>query len=92
MLVLDAAVDVGETSSDAVLVAPEGGEVDGVGEMGSQELVGLVFQPAPVHGEFREFVGSGGEPFIDGLLDLLGEADVVGVAEDLEEGRTANRR
>jgi hypothetical protein len=65
----EAAVDVGQAGTDAVLVALEGVEVDGVGEVRGEDLVGLGFQPPPVRSWFREFVGAGSEAFIEGGLN-----------------------
>ncbi|QTV79995.1 hypothetical protein [Microbacterium sp. NIBRBAC000506063] len=45
-------VDVGETGADAVLVAFEGVQVDGVGEVGCEQLVALVLEALAVGGEF----------------------------------------
>ncbi|MFT0761980.1 hypothetical protein VRY54_02830 [Actinomyces sp. F1_1611] len=44
MLVVDAPVDVGDAGADAVLVAFQGIEVDGVGEVRGEEPVVLVLQ------------------------------------------------
>ncbi len=56
-------------------------DVDAVGEVGGEDLVGRVFQPAPVGGGLGEFVGSGGEALVVCRLDLLGEADVPGLVD-----------
>ncbi|XBW08778.1 hypothetical protein SAC06_04275 [Scrofimicrobium sp. R131] len=56
-------------------------DVDAVGEVGGEDLVGRVFQPAPVGGGLGEFVGSGGEALVECRLDLLGEADVPGLVD-----------
>ncbi|MFT0763043.1 hypothetical protein VRY54_08305 [Actinomyces sp. F1_1611] len=77
----DAAVDVGQVRTNAVLVAFECGEIDGVGEVGGEDLVGCVFQPGPVGGELGEFVGSGGEALVVCRLNLLGGADVLGLVD-----------
>ncbi|MFB9620868.1 hypothetical protein [Brooklawnia cerclae] len=82
MLVLDAAVDVGQSCADAVLVALERGEVDGVGEVRGEELVGLVFEASAVRRQLCEFVGACSEAFVERGLDLLGEADVLGLVEE----------
>ncbi|WP_262486048.1 hypothetical protein [Changpingibacter yushuensis] len=81
MFVLDAAVDVGQACSDAVLVALERGEVDGVCEVRGEELVGLVFEASAVRCQLGEFVGSGRESFVECLHDFLGEADVLGFVD-----------
>ncbi|WP_246292536.1 hypothetical protein [Naumannella cuiyingiana] len=70
MVVFDAAVDVGQARPDAVLVAFQCGEVDRVGEVSGEELVGLVFQAAAVRCKLGQLVGSGREPFVESLLDL----------------------
>ena len=44
-LASEAAVDVGESCADAVLVLFEGVQVDGVGEVGFEELVRFGFEP-----------------------------------------------
>lgn len=49
--------------------------------MRGQELVGLVFHTASVGGEFRQLIGSRCESLVEGLLDLLGEADVLGFVD-----------
>lgn len=81
MLVLDAALDVSQARADAVLVTFQRGEVDGIGEVGGEELVRLILQAAAVGGEFCEFFGSGCEAFVECFLDLLGEADVLGLVD-----------
>lgn len=63
-------------------MAFEGGEVDGVGDVRGQELVGFAFEPSPVGGEFREFGGAGGEAFIECGRDLLREVCVLGSSVD----------
>jgi hypothetical protein len=77
----ETAVDVREAGTDAVLVAFEGIEVDGVGEVGGEDLVGLGFQSAPVRGQLGEFVGACGEAFIECGLDLSGQVRVLGLAD-----------
>ncbi|WP_244301209.1 hypothetical protein [Leucobacter insecticola] len=68
----DAALDVGQACADAVLVAFQRGEVDGVGEVGGEELVGLVFQASTVRREFGQLVGTCRESLVECRLDLLG--------------------
>ncbi|MFT4232128.1 MAG: hypothetical protein QM606_05030, partial [Leucobacter sp.] len=75
------AVDLGEAGADAVLVAFEGLEVDGVGEVRGEELVGLVLEPLPVRGELGEFLGLGREALLERRVDLGGEI-VVGLLAD----------
>lgn len=66
----EAAVDVGEPGADAVLVALQGLQVDGVGEVRGEELVALVLEALAVLGQLGEFLGAGGESFIECCLDL----------------------
>nr|WP_221584578.1 hypothetical protein [Microbacterium sp. G2-8] len=75
------AVDVGEAGADAVLVAFEGVEVDGVGEVRGQELVALVLESLAVLGQLGQFLGAGGEAFIERGLDLRGEGGVLGLGD-----------
>ncbi|WP_244963950.1 hypothetical protein [Pseudoclavibacter helvolus] len=88
----EAAVDVGEPGADAVLVALQGVEVDGVGEVRGQELVALVLESLTVLGQLGHLLGAGGEAFIERGLDLgsqrgvlvLGDRDVlVAVGDEL---------
>jgi len=73
----EAAVDVGDAGADAVLVALQGVEIDGVGEVRGEELVALVLEPLAVLGQLGQFLGAGGEVFIERGLDLRGEGDVL---------------
>jgi hypothetical protein len=50
VFVLDATVDVGQACSDAVLMPLESGEVDGVGEVGSEETASSTCSPRPAGG------------------------------------------
>ncbi|MDL9947674.1 hypothetical protein QSJ19_19230 [Gordonia sp. ABSL11-1] len=81
MLAVELAVDLGEAGADAVLVAFEGLEVDGVGEVRGEELVGLVVEAFAVRGELGEFLGPGREALLERRVDLRGEG-VVGVLAD----------
>ncbi|WP_460522578.1 hypothetical protein [Humibacter antri] len=81
MFVLDASIDVSEPRAAAVLMTFQRVEVDGVGEVRGEELVGLVFEPSTIRGEFRQLVGACREPFVECLLDLLGETDVLGFVD-----------
>ncbi|KTR78580.1 hypothetical protein ACH0CV_02585 [Brachybacterium paraconglomeratum] len=73
----EAAVDVCKPGPDAVLVPFEGVEVDGVGEVCGEQLVALVLEPLAVLGQVGQFLGAGGEPFIERCLDLSGEGGVL---------------
>ncbi|WP_061942683.1 hypothetical protein [Brevibacterium ravenspurgense] len=73
----EAAVDVSKPCPDAVLVPFEGFQVDGVGEVRGEQLVALVRQALTVLGQFGQFLGAGGEPFIERCLDLGGEGGVL---------------
>lgn len=77
MLVVDTPVDVGDAGADAVLVAFQGVEVDGVGEVGGEDLVALVLQSLPRRGEFSEFGASSGEAFVEGGFDSCREPCVL---------------
>jgi len=56
VVLAQAVLDVGEPSSDAVLVPFERGQVDGVGEVRGEQLVALGFQARPVRGEVGELL------------------------------------
>ncbi|MFT4287873.1 MAG: hypothetical protein QM595_09545 [Nocardioides sp.] len=81
VLAVEFAVDLGKAGADAVLVAFEGLEVDGVGEVRGEELVGLVVEAFAVRGELGEFLGLGREALIERRVDLGGEV-VVGLLAD----------
>ncbi|WP_278827882.1 hypothetical protein [Corynebacterium xerosis] len=77
----ETAIDVGESGADAVLVTLQGVEVDGVGEVRGQELVALVLESLAVLGQLGQFLGAGGEAFIERGLDLGGEDGVLGLGD-----------
>nr|WP_259349574.1 hypothetical protein [Schaalia sp. JY-X169] len=77
----EAPVDVGDAGTDAVLVALQCVEVDGVGEMRGEELVALVLEPLAVLGQLGQFLGAGGEALIERGLDLRGEGGVLGLGD-----------
>lgn len=54
-----------------------GVEVDGVGEMRGQVLVTFVTESLAVFGQLGQFLGAGGEAFIERDLDLRGEGAVL---------------
>lgn len=52
------------------------GEVDGVGEVGGQKLVGLVFRPSAVGRQLGELIGAGGESLVVAVaMVLVSQAD-----------------
>ncbi|WP_420733715.1 hypothetical protein [Brevibacterium luteolum] len=71
------AIDVGEPGADAVLVALQGLQVDGVGEVRGQELVALGLEPLAVLSQLGQFLGAGGQAFVERRLDLRGEGGVL---------------
>lgn len=73
----EAAVDVSKPCPDAVLVPFEGFQVDGVGEVRGEQLVALVLESLAVLGQLGQFLGAGGEPFIERCLDLCREGGVL---------------
>jgi hypothetical protein len=87
-----ATVHVGEAGADAVLVALQRGEVDGVSEVRREELVALGFQACPVRSQVRKLlalarvapiercVHVGGEPLIGGVADRESGVGVRGEA------------
>ncbi|WP_246043521.1 hypothetical protein [Rarobacter incanus] len=77
VFVVDAPVDVGDACADAVLVAFQGIEVDGVGEVRGEDLVALALQLLPRRGQFSEFRASRGEPFVEYSLDSCREPCVL---------------
>ncbi|WP_238329483.1 hypothetical protein [Ornithinimicrobium humiphilum] len=58
------------------MVALECVEVDGVGEVRSQQLVTLGLQPLTVGGQLSQGLGAGGEAFVERGVDLLGQSRV----------------
>ncbi|HLR96378.1 MAG TPA: hypothetical protein VK053_17775 [Jiangellaceae bacterium] len=56
-------------------------QVDGVGEVRGQELVTLVLEPLTILGQLRQFLGAGGEAFVERGLDLRGEGGVLGLGD-----------
>lgn len=76
-------VDVGEPGADAVLVTLQGVEVDGVGEVRGQELVALVLEPSAVLGQLGQFLGAGGEAFIE-----RGPVPAEPIADDMQTALT----
>ena len=70
--------DVGEGDADAVLVAFQGVEVDGVGEVGFEELVRFGFEPLFGGGEVVDGLGPLSQALIEGGLDPLCELCVGG--------------
>nr|WP_260279437.1 hypothetical protein [Propionibacterium freudenreichii] len=77
----EAAVHVGEAGADAVLVALQRVEADGVGEVRGEELVGLCFQPGPVRGQIGQFLIVPGVALVERGIDVGGEA-LVGAVVD----------
>ncbi|WP_447949796.1 hypothetical protein [Microbacterium aurum] len=77
----EAAVDVGQSGTDTVLVALQGVEVDGVSEVRGQELVALVLESLAVLGQLGQLLGAGSEAFIERSLDLRGEGGVLGLGD-----------
>ena len=75
------AVDVGQPRADAVLVTLESFEVDRVGEVRGEELVALVLEPLAVLGQLGQFLGVGGEAFVERGLDLRRERRVLGLGD-----------
>ncbi|WP_240161654.1 hypothetical protein [Flaviflexus equikiangi] len=73
----EATVDVSKPGPDSVLVPFEGFQVDGVGEVSGEEFVALVLESFAALGQFRQFLGAGGEPFIERCLDLGCECRVL---------------
>ncbi|WP_246322364.1 hypothetical protein [Microlunatus parietis] len=63
------------------MVAFEGVEVDRVGEVRGEELVALVLESSAVLVQFCEFLGAGGEAFVERGLDLRGERGVLGLGD-----------
>ena len=56
VMLTQSVLNVGEPSTDAVLVSFERWQVDGVGEMRGEQLVALGFQARPIRGEVSEFL------------------------------------
>ncbi|WP_229659407.1 hypothetical protein [Nesterenkonia alkaliphila] len=56
VVVLKFPVDVGQSGADAILVSFEGLEVDGVGEVGVDELLAFGLEPLPVAHQLGEFL------------------------------------
>ncbi|MFI7647661.1 hypothetical protein ACIBTZ_16490 [Micromonospora sp. NPDC049460] len=77
----EAVFDVGEAGSDAVLVALQGGEVDGVGEVRSQQLVALGFQACPVRCEVGDLLIPARRALVERGIDFGDEVSVVGFAD-----------
>ncbi|MGO1809095.1 MAG: hypothetical protein ACTHZN_00700 [Canibacter sp.] len=77
----EAAVHVCEARADAVLVTLQRVEVDGVGEMCGQELVGLGFQPGPVRGQVGKFLVIPGVALVEGGIEISRETLVSAVAD-----------
>lgn len=75
VVVGEALVDVCEPCADAVLVAFERRQVDGVGQEGGEELVALGLQPCPVRGQVRELLITPGGPLVERRIDLRGGTD-----------------
>lgn len=67
----DTTVDASETCADAVLVPCEGVQVDGVGEVGCEQLVTLVLESLAIVGQLGQFLRAGGEAFVERGLDLF---------------------
>ncbi|ALG83194.1 hypothetical protein ACH46_00050 [Gordonia phthalatica] len=77
----EATVDVGDPGADAVLVALQGLQVDGVGEVRGEELVALDLEPLAVLSQLGQFLGAGGQAFVERRLDLRGEGGVLGLGD-----------
>ena len=60
--------DVSQSDPDPVLVALQGVEVDGVGEMGFEELICLAFQPLFGGGEVVDGLGPLSQALIERRL------------------------
>ncbi|MFN8086250.1 MAG: hypothetical protein U0Q04_04640 [Microbacterium sp.] len=73
----EAAVNVGESCADAVLVPFEGIQVDGVGEVRCEQLLALVLEALAVGHEFRDLGRLRGEPFVERRLNLRGQGGVL---------------
>ncbi|MEZ7897417.1 MAG: hypothetical protein QMB98_01200 [Flaviflexus sp.] len=70
-------VYVSEAGAEAVLVTLEGVEVDRVGEVRGEQLVALVLEPLAVLGQLGQFLGTGGEAFVERGLNLRRERRVL---------------
>ncbi|WP_277245399.1 hypothetical protein [Micrococcus terreus] len=58
VVVLEFSVDVGQSGADAILVPFEGLEVDGVGEVGVDELLAFGLESLPIAHQLGEFLRS----------------------------------
>ncbi|WP_241742579.1 hypothetical protein [Microbacterium lacticum] len=77
----EATVDVRQTRADAVLVPLQGVEVDGVGEVRREQLVGLCFQACPVRGQVRDFPILAGVALVERRIHVSGEPLIGAVAD-----------
>ncbi|WP_229672925.1 hypothetical protein [Microbacterium saperdae] len=77
----EATVDVCEARTDAVLVPLQGGQVDGVGEVRGEELVGFGFQACPVRGQISDFLILARVAFVERCVHVGGEPLIGGVAD-----------
>ena len=68
--------DVSQCDADSVLVAFQGGEIDGVGEVGFEELVCFGFQPLLGGGEVVDGLGPLSQTLIERRFDPLCELRV----------------
>ena len=81
VMLTQSVLNVGEPSTDAVLVSFERWQVDGVGEMRGEQLVALGFQARPIRGEVSEFLILARAALVECGVDLGGEVLVVVFAD-----------
>ncbi|WP_137802039.1 hypothetical protein [Kocuria sp. 2SI] len=81
VVVLELAVDLREAGADPVLMTLERVEVDGVGEVRSQELLALGLKAFAVRSQLGELLGAGGHALIERGVDLFGQGRVGGLAD-----------
>ncbi|MDV7177328.1 MULTISPECIES: hypothetical protein [Micrococcus] len=81
VVVGEALLDVGQPSADAVLMPLERREVDGVGEVRSQQLVGLGFELGAVGHEVGDFLVTARHVAVERGIDFCGEVSVSLVAD-----------
>ena len=96
----ESAVHIGEARADAVLVPFQRVEVDGVGEVRGEELVGLGFQPGSVRRQIGKFLVLAGVALVecrinvgrDSLVGGVTNRDArVGVRDETFRDRDGNR-
>ncbi|WP_298038441.1 hypothetical protein [uncultured Microbacterium sp.] len=76
-----ATVHVRQPRADSILVALQRCQVDGVGEVRREELVGLGFQACPVRGQVRDFLVLARVAFVECRINVGCEPLVGGVAD-----------